>query len=164
MWFAIWGNIWSWPTFLYMLSILVKLLDWYMANNLVNIWVLDDSVPDSECFILASHYNDCASPNFNLEIQWICIWEGIKPTKPTEQGSMIGGLSGKASAPSEFGPSTTSVLEHHFDCLRWWSFFTCLVQKHLQEAGADHWSRHCCGTACAATLSLLKLDQRLSQW
>ena len=72
MWIAIWGNIWVWPTFLYMLSILVKLLDWYMANNLVNIWVLDDSVPDSECFILASHYHDCASANFNLEIQWIC--------------------------------------------------------------------------------------------
>ena len=43
------------------------ILGWYLANNLLNIWVLDDSVPNSECFILAPHYHHYTRANFYLE-------------------------------------------------------------------------------------------------
>ena len=55
-------------------------------------------------------------PTFTLNRQ-LGIEEAGKEQKPTEQGSIIGGLSGNESAPCEFGPSTTSVLEHRFYCL-----------------------------------------------
>ena len=57
---------------------------------------------------------------------------------------MIGGSSGKDSAPSEFGPATISVLDHNFNCLHWrsqkWTFppIWCKNTSKKQELIIDH--------------------------